>query len=163
MNLKSRIKESGWTIVALAKAMNTSQPNLSHLLKDGANPSLKKLQEIADIIGIPLSVLVADEADVPVVTGDGTPAQDADISSLSERLSGIEASIDGLRASMEAITQRLEEVARISDEMHQEMSRHSKNAAHYLERIDSDTALLTGHFGLTPREDASSRHYDKQQ
>lgn len=62
MDIKARIKESGWTLVDLASAMDTTQSCLSHLLKDGANPSIKKLQQIASIIGVSLSELVADTA-----------------------------------------------------------------------------------------------------
>lgn len=43
----------------MAKPM--SQQSMSALLKDDANPSINKLREIADILGVTLSELVSDD------------------------------------------------------------------------------------------------------
>lgn len=69
MDVKKVIKEHGWTLERLASEMTNkrggkqgiSQPSLSQLL-NGKTP-LDRLQEIADIIGIPVSELVSDKND----------------------------------------------------------------------------------------------------
>jgi transcriptional regulator with XRE-family HTH domain len=71
MDVKKVIKEHGWTLERLASEMTNkrggkqgiSQSSLSQLL-NGKTP-LDRLQEIADIIGISVSKLVADENDRP--------------------------------------------------------------------------------------------------
>lgn len=66
MNVKKVIKEHGWTMERLASEMTgkngekgISQASVSQLLN--GNPTLDKLVEIASIIGISVSELVADE------------------------------------------------------------------------------------------------------
>lgn len=66
MNIKARIKEQGWTSERLSKEMTNrdgskgiSQPSMSSIVN--GNPTIDKLREIAAIIGISLSELVADE------------------------------------------------------------------------------------------------------
>ena len=67
MDIKKVIKERGWTLERLASEMTNkredkkgiSQSSLSQLL-NGSTP-LDRLQEIARIIGVPLSELVKDE------------------------------------------------------------------------------------------------------
>lgn len=67
MDIKKVIKECGWTLERLASEMTNkredkkgiSQSSLSQLL-NGSTP-LDRLQEIARIIGVPLSELVKDE------------------------------------------------------------------------------------------------------
>lgn len=61
MNIKKHIKNKGFTISKVAELMEVSQPALSKML-DG-NPTINKLQEIADIIGVSVSELVADESE----------------------------------------------------------------------------------------------------
>lgn len=68
MNLKKVIKERGWTLERLASEMKgkdgvkgVSQPSVSQLIN--GNPTFDKLQEIASIIGVSVSELVADEKD----------------------------------------------------------------------------------------------------
>lgn len=71
MDVKKVIKEHGWTLERLASEMTNkrggkqgiSQSSLSQLL-NGKTP-LDRLQEIADIIGISVSELVADGNDRP--------------------------------------------------------------------------------------------------
>ena len=65
MNIKKVIREHGWTLERLASEMKgkdgtkgISQPSVSSIIK--GNPTLDKLQEIAQIIGVSLSELVAD-------------------------------------------------------------------------------------------------------
>ena len=69
MNIKKVIKDSGWTLEQLAAEMKNkngekgiSQPSVSSIVN--GNPTLDKLQEIADIIGISVSTLVRDEDDM---------------------------------------------------------------------------------------------------
>ena len=67
MDINKVIKECGWTLERLASEMTNkredkkgiSQSSLSQLL-NGSTP-LDRLQEIARIIGVPLSELVKDE------------------------------------------------------------------------------------------------------
>lgn len=67
MDIKRVIKESGWTLERLAAEMTNkngqkgiSQPSVSQIVN--GNPTLDKLQEIARIIGVPVSELVREEA-----------------------------------------------------------------------------------------------------
>lgn len=59
MDIKKVIKKHGWTLEKVASKMNISQPSLSSIIN--GNPTLNKLQEIASIIGISVSELLADE------------------------------------------------------------------------------------------------------
>lgn len=70
MNIKKVIRDKGWTLDRLASEMSgkdgkkgISQPSLSSIIN--GNPTINKLQEIASIIGVPLSELVAD-GDEPI-------------------------------------------------------------------------------------------------
>lgn len=65
MNIKKVIRGHGWTLERLASEMKgkdgtkgISQPSVSSIIN--GNPTLDKLQEIAQIIGVSLSELVAD-------------------------------------------------------------------------------------------------------
>ena len=65
MNIKDKLKGTGWTISSLAAKMKNkqggygiSQQSMSQIIN--GNPTISKLQEIADIIGISLSELVSD-------------------------------------------------------------------------------------------------------
>lgn len=67
MNIQKVIKAHGFTIASVAAKLKNnrggvgiSQGALSSTLS--GNPSIDKLKEIADIIGVSLSELVADEA-----------------------------------------------------------------------------------------------------
>lgn len=62
MDIKKRIKENGFTISKVAELMNVSQPALTKLLN--GNPTINKLQEIANIIGVSLADLVADDGNI---------------------------------------------------------------------------------------------------
>lgn len=66
MDIKRKIRERGFTLEEVGNKMQKkmSQQSMSALLKDGANPSINKLREIAIIIGVPLSELVSDADDV---------------------------------------------------------------------------------------------------
>lgn len=66
MNIKKVIKNKGWTLERLASQMKgkdgkigLSQPSVSSIVN--GNPTIDKLQEIAKIIGVSLSELVADD------------------------------------------------------------------------------------------------------
>lgn len=63
MDIKKKIRERGMTLEDVGGRMSKkmSQQSMSALLKDGANPTIGKLREIADIIGMSLSELVADD------------------------------------------------------------------------------------------------------
>ena len=66
MDIKRVIKRKGWTLERLASEMTNrdgtkgiSQPSVSSIIN--GNPTIDKLQEIANIIGVSLSELVADD------------------------------------------------------------------------------------------------------
>ena len=68
MNIQKKIKDYGFTIAEVAEKMKNSrvgigisQGSLSTALN--ANPTISRLQEIADIIGCTLPELVADDED----------------------------------------------------------------------------------------------------
>ena len=68
MNIKKVIQRKGWTLERLAAEMmnkqggkGISQAAVSQIVN--GNPSLDKLKEIASVIGVPLSALVADESE----------------------------------------------------------------------------------------------------
>ena len=72
MNIQKKIKDYGFTIAEVAEKMKNSrggigisQGSLSTALN--ANPTISRLQEIADIIGCPLTDLLAD-ADTTTIT-----------------------------------------------------------------------------------------------
>lgn len=65
MDIKKKIANKGYTISQVASLMTgkngekgVSQSTLSQII--AGNPTIGKLQEIADIIGVPLSELVSD-------------------------------------------------------------------------------------------------------
>lgn len=66
MDIKKVIKENGWTLERLAAEMTNKQgeQGVSHAAVSqiiNGNPSIGKLQEIASIIGVPVSELVREE------------------------------------------------------------------------------------------------------
>lgn len=68
MNILKVIQEHGWTLERLAAEMTNkeggkglTQPTISKIIN--GNPTINKLKEIASIIGVSLSELVADEPD----------------------------------------------------------------------------------------------------
>ena len=62
MDIKKAIKESGYTISKVAERLGIAQPSLTAQLINGTM-SISRAKEIADIIGVSLSELVADEND----------------------------------------------------------------------------------------------------
>lgn len=58
-NIKTIIREKGWTIAGVAEKLGTSQSALSQQLINGTL-SLSRAQDIADIVGVSLSTLVGD-------------------------------------------------------------------------------------------------------
>ena len=63
MNIKKVIKDNGQSVSSVAAVLGVSQSSLSQQLANGTNISLGRALEIAKIVGVPLSVLVADETD----------------------------------------------------------------------------------------------------
>ena len=68
MDIKKVIKNKGWSMERLAAEMTNrdgskgvTQQSVSQILN--GNPTIDKLKEIASIIGVSLSELVADESD----------------------------------------------------------------------------------------------------
>lgn len=59
MHIKKVIRQQGYTLEAVATKMGVSKQAMSQLLK--GNPTIAKLQEIASIIGVPVSELVREE------------------------------------------------------------------------------------------------------
>lgn len=74
MNVQKVIKSHGWTLERVAKQLKNqrggigiSQGALSTALN--GNPTIDKLQEIATVIGVSLSELVADEKENAGIKG----------------------------------------------------------------------------------------------
>lgn len=73
MDIKAVVKSRGWTISQVAENMTNkaggkgiTQSSLSQIIN--GNPTLDKLREVAGIIGVSVSELVADDpAGVPLV------------------------------------------------------------------------------------------------
>lgn len=67
MDIKKRIKEAGFSLEEVGRLMPKpmSQQSMSALLKEDGNPTINKLKDIAEIIGMPLSELVRDETCTP--------------------------------------------------------------------------------------------------
>lgn len=69
MDIKKRIREAGLTLTEVAAKMpngetiGITQPAMSAIIN--GNPTINKLKDIAEIIGIPLSELVRDETSTP--------------------------------------------------------------------------------------------------
>lgn len=61
MNIKKVIKAHGFTMKSVADSLGITLAALSQIAS--GNPSVKRLQEIADIIGVSLSELVSDESE----------------------------------------------------------------------------------------------------
>ena len=66
MDIKKRIKEQGFTLDDVATKLKNSrggvgisQPSMSSIIN--GNPTFSRLQEIAEIIGLSVSELVADD------------------------------------------------------------------------------------------------------
>ena len=73
MDIAKRIKERGMKLEDVASRLTNnrgtigiSQPSMSSLIN--GNPSYSRLKEIADILGITISELVADDTEEMVVT-----------------------------------------------------------------------------------------------
>ena len=73
MDIAKRIKERGFKLEDVASKLTNnrgtigiSQPSMSSLIN--GNPSYSRLKEIADILGITVSELVADDSEEMVVT-----------------------------------------------------------------------------------------------
>ena len=58
-DIKKKIKECGFTTQQIAEKLNISQQAVSQAIN--GNPTLSRLQDIADAIGITVSELVSDE------------------------------------------------------------------------------------------------------
>lgn len=66
MNIKQKIREKGWTLERLAAEMTNKQgkKGVTHAAVSqiiNGNPTIDKIQEIAGIIGITASELIADD------------------------------------------------------------------------------------------------------
>lgn len=106
MDIKRKIKDCGFTISEVASKMpngsgglGISQPALSAIIN--GNPTINKLKDIADIIGLTLSELVADET-API---KAEQVSSPDIASLKHRLDRLEESVGEILKEMK---QRLE-------------------------------------------------------
>lgn len=66
MDIKAHIRNKGMTLEEVGARMSKpmSQQSMSALLKADANPSINKLKEIAEIIGVSLSELLSDSSEI---------------------------------------------------------------------------------------------------
>lgn len=58
LNVRKHIKEKGYTLEKLAKELNTTQSAITQTLSK--NPSLNKLESIANVLGISVVELLSD-------------------------------------------------------------------------------------------------------
>ena len=63
MSIKQVIKDHGVTTQQIAEALNISQQAVSQAIN--GNPSLSRIKEIARVVGVSPSELIADDPDVP--------------------------------------------------------------------------------------------------
>ena len=61
-DIKKAIKAHGWTLAKVSKALGIAPPSLTQQITENTI-ALRRVQEIADIIGCSLSELVADDED----------------------------------------------------------------------------------------------------
>ncbi len=63
MNIKQKIKDAGFSLEEVGQRMPKpmSQQSMSALLREDGNPTINKLRDIANIIGMSLSELVSDD------------------------------------------------------------------------------------------------------
>ncbi len=57
MRIKELLKEKGLTAKELAAKLGMTETGLGIAISDKGNPSLKRLQEIADALGVPITEL----------------------------------------------------------------------------------------------------------
>lgn len=103
MDIKKIIKNSGYTISDVAAKMRRQdggvglpQSALSQIIING-NPSFLKLKEIANIIGVPVSVLVAepsDESITGIINYNGRAMQANNLSELQSIIDNIKKDIE---------------------------------------------------------------------
>jgi transcriptional regulator with XRE-family HTH domain len=67
MEVRSIIKEKGWTIEKVASEMGINRVTLSQNLS--GNPTVKTLQRIADVIGCKVGDFFRDEMDTEIAHG----------------------------------------------------------------------------------------------
>lgn len=84
MDLKQKIKSKGFTITEVGQKMNPplTQQSMSSLVSSNANPTISKLREVARVIGVPLSELVADENDRTTNSAHSTAGEGHEVSDL---------------------------------------------------------------------------------
>lgn len=63
MDVKSIIKQRGWTMEAVAEQMGVTRVTLSQTLS--RNPTIKTLERIAEVIGCRVGDFFLDEVEIP--------------------------------------------------------------------------------------------------
>ena len=70
MSIKQVIKDHGVTTQQIAEALNISQQAVSQAIN--GNPSLSRIKEIARVVGVSPSELIADDPDAPQLMAAST-------------------------------------------------------------------------------------------
>ena len=64
IDIKKKIKEHGWTLENVGKEIGTTKSGMTQVVS--GNPTLKTLEAVAAVLGIPVSELLRDN-DAPTV------------------------------------------------------------------------------------------------
>lgn len=62
-NLKKKIKEHGWTLEKVGKALDITKSSMTQVVS--GNPTLKTLEAVAGVLGITVSELLRDDSESP--------------------------------------------------------------------------------------------------
>lgn len=150
MNIQAKIKRQGYTVAQVAAQMKKksggigiSQGSLSTILN--GNPTIDKLKEVADIIGVSLSELVDDN------DATGQCAVNAEAVKLEHRIARLEKVVgeilqevksrsktDDVSVMMDGITPILNEIKQKTADIHQDLRSRGTEIKAECEGISQD-------------------------
>ena len=63
VDIKKKIKEQGWTLEKVGKELGITKSSMTQVVN--GNPTLKTLESVAKVLGIPVSELLRDDEAAP--------------------------------------------------------------------------------------------------